>query len=41
MYVIAYRWEDSNEVELRKVDGRTLACMCADDCIIVLSTMEL
>lgn len=41
MYAVAYRWIDSNKIELRKVDGRTLACMYADDCIVILSTMEL
>ena len=41
MYAVAYRWTDSNEVDLCKADGRTLAAMYADDNIIVLSTMEL
>lgn len=41
MYAVAYRWVDSNETDLCKADNRTLACMYADDNIIVLSTMEL
>ena len=41
MYAVAYRWADSNEVDLCKADARTLACMYADDNIIILSTMEL
>lgn len=41
MYAVAYRWIDSNEIDLCKADARTLACMYADDNIIVLSIMEL
>ena len=40
-YAVAYRWADSQEIDLCKADARTLACMYADDNIIVLSTMEL
>lgn len=40
-YAVAYRWIDSNEVDICKADSRTLACMYADDNIVVLSTMEL
>ena len=41
MYAVAYRWADSNEVDQCKADSRTLACMYADDNIVILSIMEL
>ena len=41
MYAVAYRWTDSHEVDICKADSRTLACMYADDNILILSIMEL
>ena len=40
-YAVAYRWADSQEVDICKADSRMLACMFADNNIIVLSIMEL